>query len=175
MRSIAYLGLLIALMSAWCVERTAAQAVGAKDTQAYSFGNYPISTIYRGKVAFPDFRGRDRDASVFRTRIVNAMREGPNFAGKYAVIQIGCGTGCRFYPVVDVTTGSVKSFPLGGEEYLHLDLHFRIDSALIVAVWDDGEKCLQEAFKMERGSLNSLGRSAIPGDPLECKPEAELE
>jgi hypothetical protein len=80
MRSIAYLGLLIALMSAWCVERTAAQAVGAKDTQAYSFGNYPISTIYRGKVAFPDFRGRDE--SFVRTRIVNAMREGPNFAGK---------------------------------------------------------------------------------------------
>jgi hypothetical protein len=138
-----------------------------------SFGDYPASGVYRGTIKFPDFRGRDKADAIYRTRITEAMREGPNFAGKYTLIQIGCGTGCRFYPIGDVETGHTMPFPLGGEDYGHLDLYFRLESALVLAVWDNyGETCFQEAFKMNKGSLRSLGRSSTPrGGSSACCPQ----
>jgi hypothetical protein len=103
----------------------------------FHFADFPISTVYRGEVQFPDFRGRDRDFSTFRTRIKDAMRDGANFAGKYRIVTIGCGTGCRFYYVADVSSGHVIGFPLAGEDYGHLDLFYKLDSSLVIAVWDD--------------------------------------
>ena len=128
----------------------------------YRFEDYPISTVYHGKVRLPDFRGRDHDAATFRTRITDSMRDGAKFAGKYSVITIGCGTGCRFNFVADLTNGRVIGFPLGGEDYGHLDLFYKLDSSLIIAVWDDApETCSQEGFKIKNGALTSLGRSSI--------------
>ena len=37
--------------------------------------------VYRGPIRYPDFQGRDRNYRSCRTRIVEAMRDGPNFAG----------------------------------------------------------------------------------------------
>lgn len=66
--------------------------VGARNKQTvHRFRDFQISTVYRGKVRLPDFHGRDRDLSTFRTRIIDSMREGANFAGKYRVVTIGCG------------------------------------------------------------------------------------
>lgn len=144
----------------------------------YRFENYPISTIYRGRVRLPDFRGRDHDLATFRTRITDSMRDGANFAGKYRVITIGCGTGCRFNFVGDLTTGRVVAFPLGGEDYGHLDLFYKLNSSLIIAVWDDApETCSQEGFKIEKGVLTSLGRSrSSRTDGEYCSaPKAEKE
>jgi hypothetical protein len=115
-------------------------------------------------VRFPDFKRRDKQFSTFRTRIIDGIRDGANFAGKYSVIKIGCGTGCRFYFVADVTSGQVIAFPLGGEDYGHLDLYFKLNSSLIIAVWDGDteETCLQEGFKIGNTALTSLGRSSTP-------------
>jgi hypothetical protein len=143
----------------------------AGNVEPLHFGDYPAAPVYRGKIKFPDFHGRDKADAIFRTRITQGMREGPNFAGKYTVIQVGCGGGCRFYSIADLTTGRVIQFPLGGEEYGHLDLHFRLESGLVIAVWDDyAEKCFQEAFQMDKGSLRSLGRSSTPRQST-CEPQ----
>jgi len=50
-------------------------------------------------------RKRDRNYNSYRTRIREGMRNGPNFAGQYSVIQIGCGTGCSFVIIGDNKTG----------------------------------------------------------------------
>ena len=138
--------------------------VGAQNTSqtVHRFRDFQISTVYRGKVRLPDFHGRDRDLSTFRTRIIDSVRQGANFAGKYRVVTIGCGTGCRFNFVADLTNGRVIGFPLGGEEYGHLDLFYKLESSLIIAVWDEApEACLQEEFEIKNGALTSLGRSSV--------------
>lgn len=138
--------------------------VGAQNTSqtVHRFRDFQISTVYRGRVRLPDFAGRDRDLSTFRTRIIDSMREGPNFAGKYRVVTIGCGTGCRFNFVADLTNGHLTAFPYGGEDYRHLDLFYKLDSSLIIAIWDGApETCSEEAFKIKNGALTSLGRSSI--------------
>ena len=66
----------------------------------------------------PDFRGRDRAYAMLRTRIRDGAKAGPNFAGYLALVEIGCGAGRRVVRVVDVRTGRVLDFPLGGEHNL---------------------------------------------------------
>jgi hypothetical protein len=140
----------------------------------YRFQDYPILTVYRGKVRFPDFRRRDNRFSSFRTRIIDGMRDGANFAGKYSVIKIGCGTGCRFYYVGDVTNGHLTAFPYGGEDYGHLDLFYKLNSSLIISVWDESpEACFQEEFEIKNGALTSLGRSSVRRNEGEYCPEPQ--
>lgn len=84
-------------------------------TPSANFDKFPGGPRYQGTLVMPDFQGRDKDYNKFRTRIRNGIQEGANFAGRYKVIQFGCGTGCSFVIVADVSTGRVLSFPHGGE------------------------------------------------------------
>ena len=108
----------------------------------------------------PDFQGRDRNFNNFRTRIRNGIQEGANFAGRYKVIQFGCGTGCSFVIVGDVSTGRVYNFPHGGEYDQMLRLEYRISSKLIRAWWvpslEDMNRCLHEDLLLEEGRFVSL-------------------
>jgi len=76
-------------------------------------GGLPTDRVFQGQVRLPDFAGRDRKYASFRTRIREGMSTGPDFAGHYAIIQLGCGTGCSFVLVGDVATGQVYDFPYG--------------------------------------------------------------
>ena len=43
----------------------------------------------QAQATLPDFSGRDAWAGNYRTRIVEGLRKGPNFAGHYSLIEIG--------------------------------------------------------------------------------------
>ena len=74
--------------------------------------------------------------------------------------------------MADLTNGRVIGFPLGGEEYGHLDLFYKLESSLIIAVWDEApEACLQEEFEIKNGALTSLGRSSVRRDEGAYCPE----
>ena len=45
------------------------------------FQEYPVDSIYRGKPHFPQFSERDKSYRMFRTRIVDGIKGGANFAG----------------------------------------------------------------------------------------------
>ena len=65
----------------------AINAAGAEQPYAsHSFESFPVGAVYRGPPAMPDFQGRDRQFRDFRTRIVNGIREGANFASRYKII-----------------------------------------------------------------------------------------
>ena len=104
-------------------------------TRSLSFDSYPPEQIFSGAVTFPDFQRRDNWASRFRSRINDAVELGPNFAGHFTVVEVGCGTFCRFAYVVDVNNGQVFSFPYGGEEQYQLGLVYASDSRLLRATW----------------------------------------
>jgi len=128
------------------------------------FRYYPVTRTHRGKVALPDFSGRDKDWSTFRTRIRNGMKEGANFAGHLAIVEIGCGTSCIFAPVGDVATGRVHRFPLGGEEYMSLTLKYRPDSRLVVAHWIDGGRCMREYLEWTGSGFREFGKGDVGTD-----------
>jgi hypothetical protein len=99
---------------------------------------------YRGPIRLPDFSGRDREYAAFQSRILAGAKAGPNFAGYLALVEIGCGSSCRIVPTVDLQTGRVIKFPLGGEDYNSLSIKYQVGSRLVSARWIDGERCKQE-------------------------------
>jgi hypothetical protein len=95
----------------------------------------------------PDFAGRDRKLSMYRTRILEGLRdEGANFAGHYTIIRMGCGTGCTSNTLADRVSGEVSYLPYGGEEMQMLTLRHSVTSNTIDASWfADGVCMVQQA------------------------------
>ncbi|HEX8473086.1 MAG TPA: hypothetical protein VF666_03570 [Pyrinomonadaceae bacterium] len=110
--------------------------VGIQRTSLPRFEDYPAREAYRGRVA--PVRLDHRRARMFRSRLREDSRNGPNFAGHYTVVFWGCGTGCAQMAVVDAKTGRVYWPPL---EYMDIPdpegdpargRGFRLDSKLLV-------------------------------------------
>ncbi len=140
-----------------------ANASGASGTVRKNPADFPISGRFAGRTMLPDFKGRDRQFNSFRTRIRDGMRQGPNFAGHYTLIQIGCGTGCSFTIVADNKTGRPASFPRGGEANMYLALDYRLESRLLAAQWFsyDAGRCFLEYFDFDRDEWKLLTKADI--------------
>ncbi len=122
-------------------------AAGRSLTLASDFADFKVPKVYRGTVHQPSFRGRSREFAEYRTRICKALNTGPNFAGKYSLVEFGCGSGgCVMGFVTDLTNGSILPLPVGGEENLYLELSYRLDSRLISAQWINNGRCIQQKF-----------------------------
>jgi hypothetical protein len=142
---------------------------------AYPFETYEVP-LYQGQVRYPDFRNRDRAFAMFRTRIREGLQHGVNFAGRFSLIQFGCGTGCSFVYVTDVSSGRVYSLPRGGEDNLYLRLHFTPKSSLIVTRWygpdvdrpqGGEERCVEEMLVWRGGHFDRIDRTVV-GDQDAC-------
>ncbi|MES5097868.1 hypothetical protein ABUK73_06530 [Agrobacterium sp. BA1120] len=121
-------------------------------------GQLPVFRQYSGPKNFPDFTGRDKEFSNFRTRITEGMGADPSFAGEYAVIQIGCGTGCSIAYLGNSRTGQVFKVPVGGENNMYLSLQYQLDSRLLVSQWanHDADKCFVQFFDFDDGEWTEL-------------------
>ena len=138
-------------------------ASGASSVVRKNPADFPIPGRFAGKTMLPDFKGRDRQFNSFRTRIRDGMRQGPNFAGHYTLIQIGCGTGCSFAIVADNKTGRPASFPRGGEANMYLALNYSLESRLLAAQWFsyDSGRCFLEYFDFDRDEWKPLTKADI--------------
>lgn len=76
--------------------------------------SYDIASedIYTGPLASVRFDGNFPEARMFRTKIIEAAQQGPNFAGHYTVATWGCASGCQQHAVVDAQSGNIVSFGL---------------------------------------------------------------
>ena len=110
----------------------------------YSFEDFLVTAIYSGKVILPNFEGRDKWARRYRTRIREGMKKGVNFSGKYAVIEVGCGTSCRHAYLADVSNGTVYRFPYGGETNWEMTLVYSADSSFLRASWRGERKAVYD-------------------------------
>lgn len=72
------------------------------------FARYPAVTP-RVRWRAPDVR--DGEARLFRTRLREGSVGAPNFAGRYSVVEIGCGAGAVCPAFVDRATGRVRFEP----------------------------------------------------------------
>jgi hypothetical protein len=137
--------------------------------------DFPVQGRFTGKTVLPDFKRRDREFNSFRTRIREGMREGPNFAGHYTLIQIGCGAGCSFAIVADNQTGRPASFPRGGEGNMYLNLDYSRDSRLVAVQWlsYDVNKCFIEFFDFDRNTWRPISKTEIGNTDACYKPIKE--
>jgi hypothetical protein len=70
------------------------------------YDQYREEKIFKGKPAEPNL-ATHKDARMYRTVLKEQSRKGPNFAGHYTIVRIGCGTSCAKIAVVDAETGHV--------------------------------------------------------------------
>lgn len=135
------------------------------------FKDYPVKTVYRGKNARLLL---SRDARTFKTRLREASKGEPNFAGHFIVTIWGCGTGCQVGAVIDARTGKVfwLPFPVGQTSEVDEDfrpVEFRLDSKLIVFSGvrvDRDEPEGARFYKFENGRfkfLKFIKREAVGG------------
>jgi len=75
----------------------------------------------------PDFSIFE-EAEEHRSVISAALRKGPNFAGKFAVSEWGCGASCQGHAVIDVESGLVVAYGLQTE----YGIDYSLDSTLLV-------------------------------------------
>ena len=135
-------------------------------TGQLSWEQFGVASAYSGKTALPDFKGRERAFKDFRTRIVDGMKNGPNFAGTFSVVQFGCGTGCTFVVIANNKTAELYNFPRGGEDNMYLQLNFELKSRLIVAQWSDGDNCILEDFEWIGKEAKILSKQKIGADAI---------
>ena len=80
-----------------------------------------------------------------RTKILEALRSGANFAGHYTIITTGCGTGCSSNLIANRRTGRVSEVPFGGEMQQQLNLQYRLNSPILTATWLNNDLCMRQA------------------------------
>ena len=111
-----------------------------------------MTEVYKGPLAAPILATQQE--RLYRTRIRNGVqfgegvervqgeleRPGPNFAGHYIIVEIGCGSPCVLMAIVDAKTGRIHNPPmstglgitnLGGYPWLP-GIEFRLDSDLMI-------------------------------------------
>jgi hypothetical protein len=91
-----------------------------------SFRRYAVSEYFQGAPADIDPASHP-DAARFTDRLAPALEQGPNFAGYYRLVSWGCGTHCTASLIVDLRSGAVHDGVVA-----ELDLHFQVDSALLI-------------------------------------------
>jgi hypothetical protein len=76
----------------------------------FLFKNFPVSSIFNGVTA--PIRIIDPTTKLYRTRITDVAADTPvNFAGKYILETIGCGTSCLLVAAIEADTGNVYWAP----------------------------------------------------------------
>lgn len=99
------------------------------------FEDYSVPENFTGQPAAAKIVGRD--ARMYRTRITEDAKNGPNFAGHYTVVTWGCGSDCLGFAIVDAKTGTVY-FPEGFWAVLRIPFQtethfdFKKDSRLLI-------------------------------------------
>ena len=100
----------------------------------FLFKNFPVSFIFNGVTA--PVRLTEPTTKSYRTRITNAAaREPVNFAGKYILETIGCGTSCLLVAAIEADTGNVYWAPFLSICCWHGEgskVEYRRDSTLII-------------------------------------------
>ena len=73
------------------------------------FQDYPAATKFTGSAISP--RMPAHSDSTIRSRVIDAAKEPPNFAGHYRFLTWSCGAACISGAVIDLATGEVLAPP----------------------------------------------------------------
>lgn len=141
------------------------ESASVKVMARIDYASYPPKAFFSQdeSIVLPDFSSRDAWARSYRTRIRNGLLEGPNFAGHFSIIMIGCGTGCRFAYVADAKNGEVFPFPYGGEENYEMELLFNPNSRLVKVTWIQGmDTCVQQDLVFNGREFDVVAESTTP-------------
>lgn len=125
------------------------------------FNKYPAK-IYQGEHKIPkDYQCGNGECRDINNKLVDLSI---NFGGKYSIIAHSCGTGCRFYSMLNVENGrdnlkilsQFNTTPdLNGKETID-ELLSKSDSNLLVVRTISDTDCKQKKFLFNGSALKPL-------------------
>ena len=130
------------LQALFCVSLVTAQTTSPPSASAKPlprFEDYPVAEQWHDTPAL--VRLTTASERLFQTKLTEASKQPPNFAGHYRFTFWGCGSDCGAGAVVDLQTGVVHPPPLGAHgngwdrwiiSPLRPDVDFRLDSKLVI-------------------------------------------
>ena len=141
---------------------------------ADEFSKYPANE-YKGKQAIPkDYQCNSVECRDINNKLVDLHI---NFAGKYSIVVHSCGSGCRFYSMVNMQNGKddleilsrFNTMPDMSDKKSIDDLISQKDSNLLIAryQYDNGE-CKQEKFVFDNKKLQSITKILESCDTAEA-------
>jgi hypothetical protein len=103
-------------------------------TAVPQYRDYPVARTHFGPNAAVVLT---KQTIMYRTRLREAAREEPNFAGNYVLTYWGCGTSCVMGAVIDASTGDVAWLPFSVCCAMSVDpgfqpINFKPNSRLVV-------------------------------------------
>lgn len=123
---------------------------------APAFDDYPALEQFRSKPRAVDFSGDATARTALGPRARQLIRQeaakGPNFAGAYRLVELGCGTGCQAIFVISLATGRVFQLREGAT----YGVDMRVGSRLIVISADPVNKIPAKYFVFERGQFRAV-------------------
>lgn len=128
-------------------------------SQSVDFRKYTVP-IYMGVRAQPNLTGSGSRFATMRTKIREGFAANPIAAGHYAVIQIGCGSGCTWNLVGNLRTGNIVEFPIGGEEYPGVEIITDPKSRLFTVKWGNVAftTCKTRLYSFDGLRFTQIGR-----------------
>ena len=118
---------------------------------------FRINESYRGRMA-PLMESSHAEGTKYRTALLNGLKQGINFAGKYTVVTVGCGTTCQEHFVVDRENGEIID-----KVQSSIGAQFSSDSRIFIVNPPDSSLnyvdcpyCEPEAYVLEGGKLRKL-------------------
>ncbi len=144
----------------------------------FQFDQFPVR-VYQGPIKTPVGLQKDEDGK-WRDDLGNLVAPpAVGFAGEYYLPVQSCGTGCRFYSLINLRSGNdvpdISIFDSGdplpktkdGHPYL-TELFYRPDSRLLIAEYhlnfeapNKKESCRQRYFVLEDGKLRPLSKTFL--------------
>lgn len=89
-----------------------------------TFLNNPIDTETEDKeyATKIDFNG-NLDAQRYEAEILASIEKGPNFAKNFTIVELGCGSNCQAYMIVNPFTGKVENINLNATNGIKFDIN----------------------------------------------------
>jgi hypothetical protein len=112
--------------------------------QVPTFPQFPATVQFTGVAAKPNLSSHP-NARRYRTVLRNTAPAGPDFAGAYTFVRIGCGTGCIEVAILDARNGAVffpKALPqinCAGWWHDPYGPQYRRDSRLLIVSGQAGD------------------------------------
>lgn len=142
-----------------------------------TFSQYPAVESFKGKPELPQFDSRDEDPGHFREQVAFSAESGPNFAGRYTLAFVSCGSGCGTAVVIDAATGKIArqlGFVIHFVPGSHIGKEtrsFRLGSRLLIIEGyfgeepDEGSECSRRYYEWTGGSFKLLKKVLV-----QCRP-----
>ena len=110
----------------------------------WTFHAFPSKVDFTGKPHAPDLVKPKEFA--YRSRIRDAVKKGPNFAGHYTIAKWGCGSPCVAFVIVDARFGTTfdpgVTVGCADKTGMEAKIDFRLTSRLVIVTdFEEGLGC----------------------------------